>query len=91
MVHISDISALTALLHQSLMTTSSKRKARSGSLDTALSSKQTSVISGLNVKVTDGKRRHYINNDDETVFNRLKHKYKLLMRIQWQIRETRLF
>ena len=54
---ISDMSALTALLHQSLMTTSSKRKARSGSLDTALSSKQTSVISGLNVKVTEEKKK----------------------------------
>jgi hypothetical protein len=32
------------------MTTSSKRKARSGSLDIAFSSKQTSVISGQNVK-----------------------------------------
>jgi hypothetical protein len=71
---ISDMSALTALLHQSLMTTSSKRNARSGSLDTALSSKQTSVISGLIVKVTEEKRRHDINNDDEIVFNRSKHK-----------------
>jgi hypothetical protein len=54
---ISEMSAFTVLLHQSLMTTSSKRKARSGSLDTAFSSKQTSVISDLNVKETTRKRR----------------------------------
>jgi hypothetical protein len=38
------------------MTTSSKRKARSGSLDTAFSSKQTSVISDQNVKKTTERR-----------------------------------
>jgi hypothetical protein len=57
---ISEITALTAFLHQSLMTTSSKRNARTGSLDTAFSSKQTSVTSAPNVKETTEKKRCYI-------------------------------
>jgi hypothetical protein len=57
---ISEMSALTAFLHQSLMTTSSKRNARTGSLDTAFSSKQTSLISDLNVKETTEKKLCYL-------------------------------
>lgn len=71
---ISVMSALTALLHQSLMTTSSKRKARSGSLDTAFSSKQTSVISDQNVKKTTERRcnieMHKQSPEEDTVANK---------------------
>lgn len=59
---ISEMTALTAFLHQSLMTTSSKRNARTGSLDTAFSSKQTSVISDIYVKKTIEKKLCYIEN-----------------------------
>lgn len=46
---------LNVCLHQSFTTTSSKRKARIGSLDTAFSSIQTSETSDVFVKVTTGK------------------------------------
>jgi hypothetical protein len=71
---ISVMSTLTAFLHQSLMTTSSKRKARSGTLDTAFSSKQTYVISGQNVKKPIEKRcgmeMHKQPPEEDTVANK---------------------
>jgi hypothetical protein len=56
------------------MTTSSKRKARSGSLDTAFSSKQTSVISGEYVKKITERRcdieMHKQPPEEDTVANK---------------------